>query len=67
MPPMAHSSNPSEDLTTMGCDTRRLTKLHFPKSISTAQQCFNFTTNGYQVSAEARFKKNEDINNYGQP
>jgi hypothetical protein len=29
MPPMAHFSNPSEDLTTMWCDTRRLTKLHF--------------------------------------
>jgi hypothetical protein len=30
MPPMAHFSNPSEDLTTMWCDARRLTKLHFP-------------------------------------
>jgi hypothetical protein len=30
MPPMAHFSNTSEDLTTMWCDTRRLTKLHFP-------------------------------------
>jgi hypothetical protein len=30
MPPMAHFSSPSEDLTTMWCDTRRLTKLHFP-------------------------------------
>jgi hypothetical protein len=31
MPPMALFSNPSEDLTTMWCDTRRLTKLHFPR------------------------------------
>jgi hypothetical protein len=30
MPPMALFSNPSEDLTTMWCDTRRLTKPHFP-------------------------------------
>jgi hypothetical protein len=30
MPPRTHFSNPSEDLTTMWCDTRRLTKLHFP-------------------------------------
>jgi hypothetical protein len=30
MPPMAHFNNSSEDLTTMWCDTRRLTKLHFP-------------------------------------
>jgi hypothetical protein len=30
MPPMAHFGNPSEDLTAMWCDTRRLTKLHFP-------------------------------------
>jgi hypothetical protein len=30
MPPMAHCSNPSEDLTTMWCDKRRFTKLHFP-------------------------------------
>jgi hypothetical protein len=30
MPPMAHFSNPSEDLATMWCDTRRLTKLYFP-------------------------------------
>jgi hypothetical protein len=30
MPPLAHFSNPSEDLTTMWCDTRRLTKPHFP-------------------------------------
>jgi hypothetical protein len=29
MPPMAHFSNPSEDLATMWCDTRRLTQLHF--------------------------------------
>jgi hypothetical protein len=29
MPPLEHFSNPSEDLTTMWCDTRRLTKLHF--------------------------------------
>jgi hypothetical protein len=27
---MAHFSNPSKDLTTMWCDTRRLTKMHFP-------------------------------------
>jgi hypothetical protein len=32
-----------------------------------AQQHFNFTTNCHQVSAEARVKENEDINNYGQP
>jgi hypothetical protein len=30
MPPMAHFSNPSEDLATMWYDTRRLIKLHFP-------------------------------------
>jgi hypothetical protein len=30
MPPMAHFSNPSEDLTTMWCDIRRLANLHFP-------------------------------------
>jgi hypothetical protein len=30
MPPMAHFSNPSEDLATMWCDTRRLTRLHLP-------------------------------------
>jgi hypothetical protein len=30
MSSMAHFNNPSEDLTTMWCDTRRLTKLHFP-------------------------------------
>jgi hypothetical protein len=30
MPPMAHFGNPSEDLTAMWYDTRRLTKLHFP-------------------------------------
>jgi hypothetical protein len=30
MPPMAHFNNPSEDLTTMWGDTRRLTGLHFP-------------------------------------
>jgi hypothetical protein len=32
-----------------------------------AQQHCNFTTNYHQVSAEARVKENEDINNYGQP
>jgi hypothetical protein len=41
MPPMAHFSNPSEDLTTMWCDTRRLTKLHFP---SQHQQLNNTAT-----------------------
>jgi hypothetical protein len=37
------------------------------KSTSIAQQHRNFTTNYHQVSAEARVKENEDINNYGQP
>jgi hypothetical protein len=32
-----------------------------------AQQHCNFTTNCHQVSAEAKVKKNEDINNYDQP
>jgi hypothetical protein len=32
-----------------------------------AQQHYDFTTNYHQVSAEARVKENEDINNYGQP
>jgi hypothetical protein len=41
MPPMAHFSNPSEDLTTMWCDTRRLTKLHFS---SQHQQLSNTST-----------------------
>jgi hypothetical protein len=39
MPPMEHFSNPSEDLTTMWCDTRRLRKLHFPSQC----QCVNNT------------------------
>jgi hypothetical protein len=32
-----------------------------------AQQHCNLTTNCHQVSAKARVKENEDINNYGQP
>jgi hypothetical protein len=32
-----------------------------------AQQHCNFTTNCHQVSAEAKVKENEEINNYGQP
>jgi hypothetical protein len=40
MPPMAHFSDPSEDLTTMWCDTRILTKLHFPSQ----HQWLNNTT-----------------------
>jgi hypothetical protein len=38
---MVHFSNPFEDLTTMWCDTRRLTKLHFP---SQHQQLNNTAT-----------------------
>jgi hypothetical protein len=46
---------------------KRTYKTALPKSISTAQQHCNFTTNGHQISAEARSKENEDIHNYGQP
>jgi hypothetical protein len=42
-------------------------KTELPKSTPTAQQHCNFTINCHQVSAEARVKENEDINNYGQP
>jgi hypothetical protein len=41
MPPMAHFSNPSEGLTPMWCDTRRLAKLHFP---SQHQRLYNTAT-----------------------
>jgi hypothetical protein len=42
-------------------------KTALPKSTSMSQQHCNFTTNCHQVSAEAKVKENEDINNYGQP
>jgi hypothetical protein len=35
--------------------------------MSTAQQHCGYLIDSHQVSAEARVKKNEDINNYGQP
>jgi hypothetical protein len=57
MPPMAHFSNPSEDLTTMWCDTRRLTKIHIS---SQHQRLYNTTAsspNCHQDSAKARVKE----------
>jgi hypothetical protein len=39
-------------------------KSALPKSTSTSQQYCNFTTNCRQVSAEAKVKKNEGVNNY---
>jgi hypothetical protein len=67
MPPMAHFSGPSEDLTTMQKVIQEDLQICISKSTSMAQQHCNFTTDCHQFSAEVRVKENEDINNYGQP
>jgi hypothetical protein len=66
MPPMAHFSNPSEDLTTMWCDTRRLTKLHFPSQ----HQLLNNTSTSpptaikFLLKWESRRMKTSTMANY---
>jgi hypothetical protein len=52
MPPVEHSSNPSEYLTAMWCDTRRLTTLHFPSQ----HQRLNNTATSAPTAIKYRLK-----------